>query len=124
MLDRFQLRTEIRAPLCVGKLRRDIFLQSLLDLGDLKLRRNVLLHGTHPFFEIEFFEQRLLLRDIYIEVWRQKIGKLLGILDVHDHHARLFRRVWRQLEQTHSRITQIPERGLPFLARRRQDRLR
>jgi hypothetical protein len=102
MLDRFELRTEIRTPLCVGKLRRDIFLQSLLDLGDLKLSRNVLLHSIHPFFDVEFFEQRLLLRNIDIEVRRQKIGELLGILDVHDHQARLFRGVRRQLEQARS----------------------
>ena len=92
--------------------------------GDLELRRDVLLHGAHPFFDIELFEQRLLLRDIDIEIRREKIGELLGILDVQDHHARLLRRVRRQLEQTRSRIAQVPERGFPFLARRRQDRLR
>jgi len=42
----------------------------------------LLLHGTHPFFDVEFVEQRLLLREIYIKVRRQKIRELLGILDV------------------------------------------
>ena len=70
VLDRFKLRTQISAPLRIGELRRNIFLQSLLDLRDLKLRRNVFLYRTHPFFDVEFFEQRLLLRDLYIEVRR------------------------------------------------------
>ena len=38
MLDRLELRTQISAPLRVGELRRNVFLQSLLDLRDLKLR--------------------------------------------------------------------------------------
>ena len=41
VLNRFELRPQIRTPLCVGELRRDIFLQSLLYLGDLELRRNM-----------------------------------------------------------------------------------
>src|SRR5262249_16132378 len=37
VLDRLELRTQICATLCVGKLRSDIFLQSLLDLCNLEL---------------------------------------------------------------------------------------
>ena len=38
MLDRFELRTQVSPPLRIGKLRRDIFLKSLLDLRNLELR--------------------------------------------------------------------------------------
>jgi hypothetical protein len=56
MLNRFELGPQICATLCIGKLGRDIFLQSLLDLSDLKLRRDVLLHCAHAFLDVQLLE--------------------------------------------------------------------
>jgi len=65
-LDRLDLRTEISASLRIGKLRGHIFLQLLLNLGDLELRRDLFLNCAYALFDVELFEQRLLLRDIHV----------------------------------------------------------
>src|ERR1051326_5247264 len=99
-LDRLKLRTQIRASLRIGKLRGHILLESLLDLGDLELRRHLLLHSTNALFDIELLENRLFLRDIDVQVRRQKVCELLGVLDIEDHQTRLLRCVRRQLKQS------------------------
>ena len=85
MLDRPDLRTQISAPLCIGKLRGNILLQSLLNLSDLELRRDMLLHSAHALLDIELVEDRLFLCNIDVQVRREKISELLGIIDVQDH---------------------------------------
>jgi hypothetical protein len=50
----------------IRKLRGHIFLQLLLDLGDFELRRDLFLNCAHALFDVELFEQRLLLRDIHV----------------------------------------------------------
>ena len=61
-LDRFELLAQISSALRVGKLRLHILLQLLLDLRDLELRRDVRLHRAQAFLQIEFLQNRLLLR--------------------------------------------------------------
>jgi len=62
------------------------------------------LHDTDPLLDVRFFENRLLLRNIDVQVRRQKICELFRSGDVQNHQARLLRRFWRQLEQSCSRI--------------------
>jgi hypothetical protein len=50
----------------IGELRGDIFLQLLLDLGDLELRRDLFLDCAHALVDVELLKQRLLLRDIHV----------------------------------------------------------
>ena len=114
-LDRLHLLAQISPPLRVGKLRLHILLQLLLDLRDLELRRDACLHRVQPLLDVVLLEQRLLLRDIEIQIWRQKIGQLLRILDPEHDRARLFRHVRRQLEQLRGRVAQISESGFKFL---------
>src|SRR5205814_600349 len=92
-----------------------VFLQSLLNLSNLELRRDLLLHGANTLLDIELLEDCLLLRNIDVQVRRQKISELLGVLDIEDHQTRLLRRVRRQLKQSRSRIAQVPESRFPFL---------
>ena len=65
-LDCLDLRSEIGASLRVRKLRGHIFLQFLLDLRDLELRRDLFLYRLYAFFDVEFLEKRLLLPDIHV----------------------------------------------------------
>ena len=118
-LDRLELRPQISAPLRIGKLRVHIFLQSLLNLGDLQLRRDLLLHNANALFHIKLLENRLFLGNIDVQVRPQKIRELLRVIDIEDHQTRLLRRVRSQLKQSRSRITQVPECCLPFLGFRR-----
>src|SRR5713101_1786901 len=53
-LNRLDLRTQISASLRIGKLRGHIFLQFLLDLGDLELRRDLFLNYAYSLFDVEF----------------------------------------------------------------------
>src|SRR5205814_8221075 len=100
-----------------------VFLQSLLNLSNLELRRDLILHGANTLLDIELLEDCLLLRNIDVQVRRQKISELLGVLDIEDHQTRLLRRVRRQLKQSRSRITQVPEGCFPFLGFWRPDGL-
>src|SRR5206468_10845444 len=97
MLDGLDLGPQIRAALRIGKLRGYIFLESLLNLGDFQLRRDLLLHSANALFDIELFENRLFLGNIDVQVRRQKISELLGIFYIEDHHTLLLRSVRRQL---------------------------
>src|SRR5712692_3447044 len=121
VLDRFDLRTQIGAPLRIGKLRRDVLLQFFLDLRDLQLGGDMSLDRADSLFDVRFFENRLLLCNIDIQVRRQKISELFRSRDVQDHQARLLRRFRRKLEQSRSRIAQVSERRFPFLALRRRN---
>ena len=61
-LNGLHLLAQIRASLCLRKLGRQILLQLLLDLGNLKLRGDVRLHSLDAFGNIEFLEESLFLR--------------------------------------------------------------
>ena len=45
----------------------------------------MLLHGAHALLEIELFEDGLFLCNVDVQVRREKISELLGIIDVQDH---------------------------------------
>ena len=111
-----QLLAKIRAALCVRKLRRQILLQLLLDLRDLKLPGDMRLHGLDAFRYVEFFEQSLLLRKIDIEVGRKKIGQLSPISNVHQDRPRLIGYVGRHLYDLHGIFAQRLDLCFPLLA--------
>ena len=105
----------------VGKLRRNVLLQFLLDLRDLQLRGNVSLHRTQTFLHVEFLQDGLLLGKIDIEIRREKIDQLLRGLDAANDRARSFRRFRSQIEQARGGIAQIPELGFELLGLRRRN---
>ena len=107
--------TQIRASLRLGKLRLHILLKFLLDLRDLQLRRDRFLHHGQPLFNIELLEDRLFLRGIDIQIRREEIGELLGILDAQHHCARLLGHIRREFQKLRRRVTQVPESRFPFL---------
>ncbi len=81
MLDRSDLRTQVSAALRIRELRRHILLQLLLDLRDLELRGNLLLDRVDPLFNVDFLKERLFLGNIDIQIWREEIGELFGVVD-------------------------------------------
>ncbi len=119
LLDGLYLLAQVGPALRVGELRLHILLQLLLDLRDLELRRDARLHAANSFLEVVFLEQRLFLRDIDVQIRRQEIGQLFGILHPEDDRARLLGHVRGQLEQLRRRITQVAKSGFEFLRRRR-----
>ena len=72
-LDRLDLLAQISAALRIGELRLHILLQLLLNLRDLELRRNARLHRAQTLLDVILLEDRLLLRDIDIQIRREKI---------------------------------------------------
>ena len=57
------------------------------------------LHRAQSFFDVEFLENGLLLRDIDIQIGREKIQELFRVLDAPHDQAGLVRRIWRQFQQ-------------------------
>ena len=90
-LDRLDLAAQIGLALRIAELRLHILLQALLDLRDLELRGDARLHRAHAFRDVEFFEHRLLLRDRQVEIRREEISQLSGIVDIAHDHGRLVR---------------------------------
>src|SRR5438132_882502 len=84
----------------------------------------MLLHSTNALFDIQLFENRLLLRNIDVQVLRQKISELLGVIDVQDHQTHLLWRIGCQFEEFYSRVPQIAEGRFPFLGLWRQNQVR
>ena len=84
-LNGFELSAEVGLALRIAKLRLHILLKSLLNLCDLELRGETDLDRAHSFSDIEFFEDGLLLRDINVQIRREKIGELSGIVDAADN---------------------------------------
>ena len=123
LLDRLELLPQISFALRVGKLRRHIFLQLLLDLRDLKLRRDVSLDRTQSLGDVELFENRLLLGNIDIEIGREKIDQLFRVLDAAHEDARPFGRVGQQIEQLRGGVAQISKLRFELFCLRRRNRI-
>ena len=73
-------------------------MQLLLDLRDLELRRDMRLNRAQSLRDVQLLEQRLFMRKIDIQIWRQKISQLVRAFDAPNDRPGSFWRVRRQLE--------------------------
>ena len=82
------------------------------------------LHRAQPLFQIEFLENRLLLRGIDVQIRREKIDQLFRVVDA-ENSARALAPEHRAKVRAScaARVAQVAKRRFPFLARRRLDRV-
>jgi hypothetical protein len=76
-----------------------VFLELLLQLGDLKLRGDAQLNRSNSLDDIQFLQEVLLLGCFQGETAGEEIRQHPGVLDIHDEQARLLGNIRSHLDQ-------------------------
>src|SRR4051794_10061320 len=74
------------------------------------------LDGTQTLLDIEFLKNGLFLRDIDVQIRREKIDHLLRVIHAADDAGGLVRRIRGCFKQLRGGFAKISEKRLPFLA--------